>query len=136
MKRVIYLILVLTICLAAQDEKTKKKDGEPVYFVAVEKMPEIIGGMQALASNVIYPGEAKEKGIEGKVFLRVKINEKGEVDSIAIIKGAHELLDQAAIEAVKKTKFTPGEQRGKKVKVEISVPIMFKLAKEKKDSEK
>ncbi len=44
-----------------------------------------------------------------------------------IIKGIGAGCDEAAIDAVKQTKFTPGKQKGKPVKVQVSIPIVFKL---------
>ncbi len=44
-----------------------------------------------------------------------------------ILKGIGAGCDDAAIKAVMETKFNPGEQRGKPVKVIVSVPVVFKL---------
>jgi periplasmic protein TonB len=49
------------------------------------------------------------------------------VTSAKIIKGLGAGLDEAALNAVKETKFKPGKQRGKAVKVQVSIPIVFKL---------
>ncbi len=97
------------------------------YFVAVEQMPEPIGGIQSIAEKVKYPEIAKRAGIEGRVFVKAYIDTNGNVAKAEIIKGIGSGCDEAAIEAVKKSKFTPGEQRGKKVNVQVSIPILFKL---------
>ena len=39
----------------------------------------------------------------------------------------HREADEAAIAAVMKTRFKPGKQRGKPVRVQVSIPILFKL---------
>ena len=44
-----------------------------------------------------------------------------------VIKGVGGGLDEAALDAIKQTKFTPGKQKGKPVKVQVSIPIVFKL---------
>lgn len=100
---------------------------EPVYFVAVEEMPCPIGGIQAIHDLVIYPEIAKRAGIEGKVYVLAYLNEKGEVVKTEIIKGIGGGCDEAAENAVRQTKFTPGKQRGKPVNVRVMVPIVFKL---------
>jgi len=97
------------------------------YFVAVEDMPEPIGGIQAIQKNIQYPEVARRAGIEGKVYVLTMINEKGFVDRVLIIRGLGSGLDEAAMDAVKKTRFKPGMQRGKPVKVQVSIPILFKL---------
>ena len=101
--------------------------GDDIYFVSVENMPEPIGGMYAIQSKIIYPEIAKRAGIEGKVFIQAFIDETGNVANAKVIKGVGGGLDEAALEAVKQTKFTPGKQKGKSVKVQVTIPIIFKL---------
>ena len=76
------------------------------HLVAQEKevdvMPEIIGGMKALGKNVVYPEEAKKAQITGKVFIKAVIDVEGNVKEASIIEGVHELLNKAAVDAVKK----------------------------------
>lgn len=100
---------------------------EDVYFVAVEEAPGPIGGMEAIQKKITYPEVAKRAGIQGRVFVKAFINEKGDVVRCEIIKGVHPALDSVAVDAVMKTKFTPGSQRGKPVKVQVSIPIVFAL---------
>ena len=100
---------------------------EPTYFVAVEEMPAPIGGIKAIQEKIIYPEIAKRAGVEGKVYVLAFVNEQGEVTKAQIIKGIGAGCDEAALDAVLKTKFTPGKQRGKPVKVQVSIPIIFKL---------
>lgn len=97
------------------------------FFVAVEDMPEPIGGLKSIQEKIHYPEIAKRAGIEGKVYVLAFINENGDVVSAKIIKGIGAGCDEAALDAVKQTKFNPGRQRGKAVKVQVSIPISFKL---------
>lgn len=108
-------------------EDKKIVEEEPTYFVAVEEMPEPIGGIQAIQSKIVYPEIAKRAGVEGKVYVLAFVNEQGDVTKAEIIKGLGAGLDEAALNAVKQTKFKPGKQRGKPVKVQVSIPIVFKL---------
>lgn len=98
-----------------------------IYFVAVEEMPEPIGGLKSIQEKIRYPEVAKREGIEGKVYVLAFIDEKGNVANAKIIKGIGGGCDEAALDAVKQTKFIPGKQRGKPVKVQVTVPIIFKL---------
>ena len=108
-------------------EDKKIVEEEPTYFVAVEEMPEPIGGIGAIQSKIVYPEIAKRAGVEGKVYVLAFVNESGDVTKAEIIKGLGAGLDEAALNAVKQTKFKPGKQRGKPVKVQVSIPIVFKL---------
>jgi periplasmic protein TonB len=105
----------------------KKVEEEPTYFVAVEEMPAPIGGILAIQKKIVYPEIAKRAGVEGKVYVLAFVDEAGTVTKAQIIKGIGAGCDEAALDAVLKTKFTPGKQRGKPVKVQVSIPILFKL---------
>ena len=111
-----------------EEEKTKVIDEEPVYFVAVEEMPQPIGGIQAIHDLIVYPEIAKRAGIEGKVYILAYLNEEGEVVKTEVIKGIGGGCDEAAEFAVRKTKFSPGRQRGRAVKVKVMIPIIFRLS--------
>jgi protein TonB len=100
---------------------------EPTYFVAVEEMPGPIGGLRAIQEKIVYPEIAKRAGVEGKVYVLAFVNEQGDVTKAQIIKGIGAGCDEAALDAVLRTRFTPGKQRGKPVRVQVSIPIIFKL---------
>jgi len=76
--------------------------------------------------NLIYPKDAKENNIEGKVFLKLLISKTGTVKSVEVLKGIPE-LNQAAINAVKKLKMKPAKYQGKPVNAVVRIPISFKL---------
>ncbi len=97
------------------------------YLVSVEEMPKPIGGIKAIQEKIVYPQTAKRAGVEGKVYVLAYIDEEGNVAYANIIRGIGAGLDEAAINAIKQTKFFPGKQNGKPVKVQVSIPILFKL---------
>ncbi|MBN8707121.1 MAG: energy transducer TonB [Bacteroidetes bacterium] len=103
------------------------EEEEATIFEVVEDQPEPIGGIGAIQSKVVYPEIAKKAGIEGTVVIRAAIDEKGNVIKTVIAKGIGAGCDEAAVEAIRKVKFKPGSQRGKPVKVWLSIPIRFKL---------
>ncbi len=108
-------------------KEEKKTDEEPQYFVAVEDMPEPIGGIAAIQSKIVYPEIAKRAGVEGKVYVKAFVDESGNVTKVEVQKGIGAGCDEAAMKAVKETKFKPGKQRGKPVKVQVSIPVVFRL---------
>lgn len=110
-----------------KEETRTVVEEEPQYFVAVEEMPEPIGGIGAIQSKIVYPEIAKRAGVEGKVFIKAFVNESGEVTKAEVVKGIGAGCDEAAMEAVKQTKFKPGKQRGKPVKVQVAIPVVFRL---------
>jgi len=108
-------------------QEVKEEDDEAVFFVAVEETPEPIGGIEAIQKKIIYPEIAKRAGVQGRVFIKAFVNEVGDVVKAEVIKGIGAGCDEAAVQAVMQTKFKPGKQRGKSVKVQVSIPIVFKL---------
>jgi protein TonB len=104
----------------------KKEEEENPYFVAVEEMPEPIGGIAEIQKKVIYPSIASAAGIEGKVIINAFVDEYGNVTKTELIKGIGHGCDEAAAEAIRNTMFKPGKQRGKPVKVKITIPVVFK----------
>jgi len=102
-------------------------DGDEVYFEAVESPPVPIGGVSAILSNVIYPEMAKRIGIQGTVVILAFVDETGTVTKAKVLKGIGFGCDEAAVKAVEKTRFHPGTQREKAVKVKVSISLKFRL---------
>ena len=100
-------------------------DGGDVEFVAYDKAPKAIISIQ---DNIVYPDIAKSMGVEGTVFVKFYIDKKGNVNPnrITIIKGIPALND-AAIDAVRKSKWKPAQQRDMRVGVYQTIPIKFEL---------
>jgi TonB family protein len=73
-----------------------------------------------------YPGEARDKGIQGRVILRVLVTENGDVESAEVLSGT-DVLREAAIDAAKKWKFEPLVVDGKAVRVRTTIPFTFQL---------
>ena len=106
-------------------------DGDEIYQI-VEEMPKFPGGEAELfhyiSKNIHYPQEAKEKGIQGRVFIGFVIEKDGSVSNIRNLRGVDSELDAEAIRVVKSMpKWKPGKQNGEFVRVSYQIPIFFKL---------
>ena len=108
-----------------ESSSASTEDGE--VFMVVEDQPELVGGMSALQESISYPGTAKEAGIQGRVIVQFIVDEDGNVTNPTITRGVHEALNQAALDAVTAQEFEPGKQRGEAVKVQMSLPVTFRL---------
>jgi len=91
------------------------------------ELPEPVGGLKSLQEKVHYTEIARKAGIEGTVYIQAKIDKKGNVVEATLLKGLGGGLDEEALNAVKSTKFHPGEQRGRPVNVKMVIPIKFVL---------
>lgn len=107
-----------------QYDLQKKQDN---ILCEIEICPAPIGGISEIEKNIVYPEHAKLYGLEGVVSLLVDISEKGEVLNTKVIKGIGLGCDQAAQDAVEKTKFMPGQNNGEFVAAQISISIPFIL---------
>jgi protein TonB len=116
-KTVIISLLFVIAALAQEDP----------YKPVADEMPLPVGGYESLYKKIVYPAVAKNNAIEGKVYLLVYIGENGSVDDVKIVKGLGGGCDNAAEEAIRKTKFTPGKLQGKVIKVKLTIPVVFKL---------
>jgi len=96
-------------------------------FIWVEEMPEPIGGIKAIQEKVVYTEIAVLAGIEGTVIVEAIIDKDGNVIDAKIIRNIGGGLGESAMNAVRITKFIPGKQRGKPVKVKVTIPIKFVL---------
>lgn len=110
-------------------------------FNIAEEMPEFPGGPKAMMlfiqKTLNYPLQAKEKGFQGKVFLKFIVNNDGAIDSVFVLKSSgYRILDNEAIRVIKvMPKWKPGFQNGKPVPVYFNLPISFNLVEESKGTD-
>ena len=116
------------------DNPAKEKmqpDKNGVYQI-VEEMPVFPGGEQALmdyvSKNVVYPNEAQEKGISGRVFVSFIVEKDGSVNEVEVVRGIGGGCDEEAVRVIKALpKWKPGKMKGKPVRVSYMMPIVFRL---------
>ena len=98
----------------------------------IDKAPEYPGGIQEfykyIATNVQYPEEAKELGVEGKVHVQFMLNKDGSIDAVNVVRGIGKGCDEEAVRVVKNAqKFSPGMSNGEPQFIRMSIPVVFKL---------
>jgi len=75
-----------------------------------------------------YPESARRDGKEGRVLLRVLVNEEGRSASVEVNRSSGiEALDQAAVEAIKRWRFSPARLGDRPVESWVRIPIEFRL---------
>lgn len=97
----------------------------------LEKQPE---GQEAfykyISKSLKYPNAAKRENVEGRVYVQFIVNTDGSLTDVQVTKGIGFGCDEEAIRVIENApKWTPGKQRGKPVRVRMSLPIIFKLNK-------
>jgi protein TonB len=92
-----------------------------------EIMPEIPGGIGAYYILIEYPEEAISQGLEGSLSLVFTVNQDGTTSDVLIERSLHALLDSAAVQALRRTRFIPGRHQGKTARVRMRLPVRFQL---------
>lgn len=135
MKKLLFLSAFLcTLSFGAFAQSEVSVDDE--VFVVVEEQAEFPGGLDSMYAyihkNLKYPELAKEKGIEGRVFVSFIIEKDGSISNVKILRGIGGGCEEAAVEMIKNMpKWKPGKQRGKPVRFQFVLPIKFELPKDK-----
>jgi len=113
------------------DEQNVYEEDE--IYQKVDDMPSFPGGetklMEYVGKNLKYPQEAREKGVQGRVFVGFVVEPDGSISDVKLLRGIGGGCDEEAIRVVKSfPKWKPGKHQGKFVRVSYMLPVNFKLA--------
>lgn len=100
MKTLAFILFISTLSFS------QIADSIIICSVAEEK-PTIIGGIDSLYSNIIWPETSRQFEIEGKFYVLAYLDSLGNLDSAQVIKGLCSDFDEEALRVVKLAKFTP-----------------------------
>jgi len=98
---------------------------EAIDWVKVEIKPSVTSQVRPK-----YPDIAKKSNLEGAVIVEFVIDTNGTVlkGSAKVVQAKPEgIFEEAALDAIYTWKFSPGQQRDRKVRVKWRQPITFKL---------
>jgi protein TonB len=117
--------------ISIQEQETPPviEQPKPVeIFTVVEEQPYLNGLYEYLSQNIKYPEEAKELGIQGKVFVTFVVEKDGSITNVKVLRGIGGGCDEEAIRVVQNMpKWSPGKQRGQAVRVQFNLPVKFTL---------
>jgi TonB family protein len=82
-----------------------------------------------IRSKVVYPTLAMDAALEGTVMVSALLDIDGSILKIEVDSSTCSIFDEPAIEAMRKTRFSPAMLRGKGVKIWYSQRVVFKLGK-------
>ena len=106
-----------------------RSQGEKIY-TAVDVNPSFPGGDVAFAAflkkNIIYPAEAKQRNVQGRVFVQFVVEIDGSLTDLKTLRDPGAGLGGEGIRVLKLSpKWIPGKQKGNLVRVQYIVPINF-----------
>lgn len=113
-------------------EKAPVKLAQNGAYTAVEEMPKFPGGesemLNFIATHMVYPKEAMDAGIDGRVIVKFIVGSDGKVRDVNVLRGKHAALDAEACRVVALLPdFIPGKVDGKAVDCNYVLPVSFKL---------
>ena len=121
------------VSIDAFAEEEEEEEEEQQVFVVVEDMPQFKGGginafRKYVQENISYPTVAAENGIEGTVFVRFVVDTDGGISNVSVMRGVDPSLNEEAMRVIRGApEWEPGQQRGEPVRVQFTIPIVFKL---------
>ena len=114
-------------------QKQNFEQQKDIAYIKVEKMPTFQGGdlnafRNWVQGQIQYPKEAAAKNISGRVIFSFVVEKDGSTSDFTVLQAPDKLLADE-VERIFKTcpKWEPGTQRGEKVRVKYTVPIVFAL---------
>jgi periplasmic protein TonB len=82
-----------------------------------------------LCPPALHPAALRERGIEGAVVLRVKVDVQGRPADVQVLAGSGwRLFDEAALQQVRACRFIPATQGGQAIDSWVEFPVRFALA--------
>ena len=130
------MLSVMSMSITMADNSATKEADEVVQeeLWIAEPQPQFPGGQLALMEwikqNKVYPQEAIDKGIEGRVIVKFTVEEDGTVTNGKIVRGVDPLLDKEALRLVSiMPKWKPARLDDKDIRTFYTLPITFKLPK-------
>ena len=123
--------MMAVLCLmTANAQKTVVSQSKQNVYDVVEQMPEFPGGMPAmiefLQTNLNYPKDAKNQNVGGRILVMFVVEADGSISNVRVAKKVFPSLDAEALRVVKAMpKWNPGKEKGKPVRVNFSLPIVF-----------
>jgi protein TonB len=114
----------------AETEPEVEEIDEILLFV--EQNPKFIGGDSAFAQfvshNLTYPEKARRMGLEGRVFIKCVVEKDGSLSNFDVMRGVGGGCDSEALRVIQQSpNWQPGHQRGRAVRVQLIIPITFRL---------
>ena len=123
------------LCLmTANAQKTVVSQSNKSVYDEVEVMPEFPGGMQAmieyLNTNIKYPKDAIKQEVGGRVMVMFVVETDGSLSNVRVARKVFPSLDAEAVRVVKSMpKWKPGKEKGRSVRVNFTMPIVFSVKK-------
>ena len=122
-KKLMTLLLAILACMTMSAQDTVIDETCP---------PQFPGGDAALINflnaNIVYPPQAAQDKVEGKVVVQFTVKKTGKIDDVKVLRSVRKDLDDEAVRVVKMMPdFIPAKQDGELTDMPYTIPVSFKL---------
>ena len=122
-KKLMTLLLAMLACMSVSAQDILIDETCP---------PQFPGGDDALINflnaNIVYPPQAAQDKVEGKVVVQFTVKKTGKIDDVKVLRSVRKDLDDEAVRVVKMMPdFIPGKQNGEVADMLYTIPVSFKL---------
>lgn len=122
-KKLMTLLLAMLACMTVSAQDTVIDETCP---------PQFPGGDAALINflnaNIVYPQQAAQDKVEGKVVVQFTVKKTGKIDNVKVLRSVRKDLDDEAVRVVKMMPdFIPAKQDGEVTDMPYTIPVSFKL---------
>ena len=122
-KKLMTLLLAMLACMTVSAQDTVIDETCP---------PQFPGGDAALINflnaNIVYPSQAAQDKVEGKVIVQFTVKKTGKIDDVKVLRSVRKDLDDEAVRVVKMMPdFIPAKQNGEVTDMLYTIPVSFKL---------
>lgn len=110
-----------------QDSNVKEAGSPPPDKTEVLEAIPVPLNLREVKMRIGYPVEAQREKIQGRVTVRILVDENGDALRYIILFDPHETLTSAVSAHIMELKFSPGIMKGEPIKCWVTIPFKFEL---------
>lgn len=127
----LFFLSAFVLCLLAGTQFSYAQSGHKNYSIVTTQEPAYPGGNEALYTffynEMEYPADAKEKKVEGDVYVSFFVETDSTVSDVQVMSDPGYGMKDEAIRLIKLCKFVPGQQNGKPARMNLMLPVLFRI---------
>jgi protein TonB len=137
LKKLLLIFAILSFTFSGFSQGNEVQGEQELHKGRIDKQPQFPGGqaklVEFLQENLVYPTDAQENRTQGQVYVEFVIEADGSITNAKVIRGIGSGCDEETVRVVySMPNWTPGNHKGKNVRVKYVLPVSFYLPKKRK----
>ncbi|HRH69828.1 MAG TPA: TonB family protein [Flavobacteriales bacterium] len=98
-----------------------------IIYTRAQTMPQVAGGERALVRTIKEKvTDPSGKNVRGTVTASFIVEKNGDLTDVKVVEGKNEAINDQVVDVIKSTApWTPGEDKGVPVRVQMRLPVQF-----------